>query len=319
MQVLRGVLKGVCEGQTKTCVVVDLLPYDGTLPLAVSRGVSDDDGDLPGISGGPGIPDGKRRKKEPFVKIDDMSCISILWAGTNKDEIDLRQQVRVFVRDRLTEDMKVGIRTGTSTLPDAAEVPHFRPLDSFIAITRAPTLDAARFEHTKPLADLTLPILQTVHDEFDGYFPDICREFTEIVAQHNVEFNPSGRAFNGMQGVTNDEDPKMSPADSVALVSGPNDPVTKEDVIAKFGLEHTVVLPGSSPDFEMIAVRDGLSDKIAPLLIVGSWGHVHKCTFCTLARRGVLHWAGGLRNLLRNPAHGHRSRRVQAQGSGRQG
>ena len=236
MQVLRGVLKGVCEGQTKTCVVVDLLPYDGTLPLAVSRGVSDDDGDLPGISGGPGIPDGKRRKKEPFVKIDDMSCISILWAGTNKDEIDLRQQVRVFVRDRLTEDMKVGIRTGTSTLPDAAEVPHFRPLDSFIAITRAPTLDAARFEHTKPLADLTLPILQTVHDEFDGYFPDICREFKEIVAQHNVEFNPSGGAFNGMQGVTNDEDPKMSPADSVALVSGPNDPVTKEDVIAKLAL-----------------------------------------------------------------------------------
>ena len=249
--------------------MVDLLPYDGTLPLALSRGVPDDDSDLPGISGGPGVPDAKRRKKESFAKIDHIGCISVLWAGANKDDF---KHVRAFIIDRLEEAMKVGIRTGTSTLPEAADVPPFRPLDSFTAITKAPVLDATSFKHTKPLADLTLPVLQSVHDEFEDTLPEIATSFEEIVARHNAEFNPSGRAFKDRPGMKDDKAPKMVPADLVALVSASDDPATKEDIIAKFGPDNTVVLPGSSSGFEMVAVRDGQSDEFAMLLVVGNWG-----------------------------------------------
>ena len=267
MQVLRGLLKGVREGRTRTAYVVDLMPYDGTLPLAVSRGVPDDDIDLPGITGHSGVPEAKRRKKDN-ARIDHIGCASVIWAGANRDEF---KQVRDFISDRLEEDLKVGIRTGNSNLPEAAEVPPVRTLESFSNSTKVPELDESKFKHTKPLADLTLPVLQSVHDEIEEMEREIQLEFEELVSSHNREFNPSGRAFKDRPGMTDDKDPETAPADSVALVSGPDDPATKDDLIAKFGPENTIVLPGSSSGFEMVAVRDGQSDKFAKLLVIGSW------------------------------------------------
>jgi len=314
MQVLRGLFKGMRDGRIRSAYVIDLLPYDGTLPLAVSRGIPDEEGDLTGIAGISGGPEAKRRKKAS-VKIDHIGCLSVLWAGANKDEC---KQVREFISDRVEEDLKIGIRTGNSSLPEASEVPPIRTLESFASATKAPELDESKFKHTKSLADSLLPVMQSVHDEMEEMEREIWAEFEAIVSEHNREFNPSGRAFRDRPGRDDDKDPEAAPADSVALVTGPDDPATKEDIIAKFGPDNAVVLPGSSSGFELAAVRDGQSDKFAMLPVFGSdvGRHLNKHTFCDLVRCRVLHWAGRLRHLLHKPPHGHWSRRVQAQGSG---
>ena len=263
MQVLRGLFKGMRDGRIRSAYVIDLMPYDGTLPLAVSRGIPEEEFDVTGISGISGAPEAKRRKKES-VKIENIGCLSLLWAGANKDEC---KQVREFIRDRLEEDMKVGIRTGCSSLPEASEVPPVRTLESFSTATQAPELDESKFKHTKPLADCTLPVLQSIHDEVEDMEREIRQEFESIVSLHNREFNPSGRAFKDRPGRDDDKDPETAPADSVALVTGPDDPTTKDAIIAKFGPDNTVVLPGSSSGFELVAVRDGQSDKFAMLLV----------------------------------------------------
>lgn len=57
------------------------MPYDGTLPLAVSRGIPDEESHPTGIEGISGAPELTRCRRKQLVKIDHIGCLSMLWAG----------------------------------------------------------------------------------------------------------------------------------------------------------------------------------------------------------------------------------------------
>ena len=214
-------LKNIQTSTHVHVIVVDLLPYDGTLPLACSTGlkVAPEEPEVTGVSG---VARKKRRIEDDFP-VSSVGCISVLWAGGDQHI----ETTKTFVKARIAQNLLMHLRTSTSALPAAANVPVIRSFDSFNSGV-APVLDESKFKHTKPLSDKSLPILQSVYDEFEEYDADVKNEFNIIVTQHNEIYNKSGKPYNNRKKDSNDDGQDISmDSDAVNLAGQAGIPQTK--------------------------------------------------------------------------------------------
>lgn len=209
-------------------LVVDLLPYDGTLALACATGLKvADSGDaeepaLPALPGVSGV-SRKKRRIEDEISVSSVGCISVLWAG-GEEHIRLTKN---HIHERITQSLLQSLRTGNSSLPAASEVPAVRSFDTFTTAV-LPVLDESRFKHTRPLSDKTLPILQSVYDEFEDTDSGVKAEFEEFVKLHNVEWNRSCKPFNNRKrGLDDTETKDLDAEGAVNLAGQPGIPQTK--------------------------------------------------------------------------------------------
>ena len=244
-QVIHSVLKGMHPSHQRNVILVDLLPYDGCLPLAAIEGINEDDGGVPGVGGVLGA----QKKKE--VTNEALGCISAVWAFQPPEKLVLK----TFIEGRIRGAIMQSLRSGGSKLRGADLVP---PVKAMETVTESAVLDESKFKYTKPLSDGTLPIRQTVLSAFDEADPGIQSKLDQLVQVHNTEHNPSGRPFKDNKRGADDTDDIKAEAEAVSLAGQADVPQTKALLLEKF--PGAPVLAGQA-EFEYIVVRDGGIEK----------------------------------------------------------
>jgi len=232
-------LRGMTHNTRDQMIVVDLTPYDGSLPMACLE-----------------------MNAAAIPTHPTLACVSTLWTGSAEEMKLVSKCVDQKIRDRI----KTLIHSNTLKLPG---MPDFTD-DTFTPTTKKPTLDESKFELTAPMSDGTLRFHQAVLDTWSGH-----REFTDLVAEHNKKFNPSGGSFKNKR-----EAPDAMHEDSDAITIDPGSgPKTKGDVQAlhKEGLH---VIPGSDATWEQLIAKtgelylSGLSDTVVTSATnLGGFGH----------------------------------------------
>jgi hypothetical protein len=260
-QVLRSLLKGVPTlGRAQSLAILDVSPYDGTLPMMLASGLDAEDADLPGVPGVPGVPAAVRRPPAAMAKPKAAACISMLWAGGEASMED-NTKTKIFVAERVREKLLVDMRAGRSTLPGAEHIPPGRSIESFMAGPKA-VLDDQHFHYTKPLADGSLPILQSLYDKFSLYEHAVYAQFEALAATHNALVNESGRAFKDGKRARDEEGEDPADAgEALPLKPAADDPESKAALLELFPND-VVVLPGPNASFELAVVRDGRPIKV---------------------------------------------------------
>ena len=232
-------LRGMTHNSRDQMVVVDLTPFDGTLPVACLE------------MNAAAIP------SQPTL-----ACVSTMWTGSAEEMKFVHRCVDKKIRDRAT----ALIVSNTLKLPGMPDLTS----DFSGPTTKKPTLDESKFELTAPMSDGTLRFHQAVLDLWSGN-----REFTDLVAEHNKKFNPSGGSFK-----TKREAPDAKHEDSDAITIDPGSgPKTKGDVQA-LHTEGLTVIPGSDASWEMLIAKtgelylSGLSDTVVTSSTnLGGFGH----------------------------------------------
>ena len=145
--------KGLELTSGHSAVVVDLLPYDGSLQRCIL--------DLENSS-------------------PKLVCSSIVWAGVVNDRAIIQNFLYKEVRNHLYQASK----DGKVTIPGLGDVPL-----QVGSVTR-PTFSEDDFKLTRPEPDHSLPLRQAVYDEW-GDNVEFKAAFRALLASHNVKFNPT--------------------------------------------------------------------------------------------------------------------------------
>ena len=298
-QVLRSLLKNVVTNATNSVAVIDLIPYDASLPLMCLSGLGEvgpDDSEDQGVTGLTGVTgvSGVRgsRPDVPFVK--HFACFSVLCFGKEED----RAETKTFIQKRVVEAARLAVRCGRSMLPGAEDIPAVRSLQSFTAQPgTCQQLDESKFKHTKPLADFTLPVLQKSYDEFEDADQHLKASFAELIDKHDKEFNPSGRPWKDHTRPRGEDDSTEVEGEAVTLTGQPDVPQTKALLMETY--PDAQILPGATSDFEYICVKGGelfvhgLKDSVVPTTthLIGSGPGVYDLAKkAATTREGDKYW-----------------------------
>ena len=241
MQVIFYLLKGIDPNCQRHVVFVDLLPYDGCLPLAVIEGSRGP----PGILGVGGV-QGYLTKE---VSNGTLGCISVAWTSNQPE----REAIKALVEQVVKENILRSLRLGGSNLRGASSVPPMKP-QVFVVTQQPLALDETKFTYTKPLSDGTLPLKQTVLSSFASAPDSVQHQLQELVEAHNREFNQSGRPFKDNKRGADDTDEIQEEATAASLEGQAGVPQTMELLLQMF--PHAEVVPGP-PKLDIILVRNG--------------------------------------------------------------
>ena len=130
-QVLQALWKGLKVDQNYYAAIVDLIPYDASLPRALIELKNMNTTDMP-----------------------QMSCGSIMWSGVPEDKTLIRKFLFREVRDVIYKHVK----DGKYRIASLADIPQ----ESDVAQESKPTFREDNFKLTHPMEDDTLPILHSV-------------------------------------------------------------------------------------------------------------------------------------------------------------
>lgn len=191
-EVLTGVLRGLTHNSRDQMVVVDLTPFDASLPIACLE-----------------------LNASAIATYPTISCVSALWFG----KPDVRKHIAKFVNQKAHDRTAMLIRGNTLKLPG---LPDFTQ-ELSLPTVKKPTLDESKFELTAPMSDGTLRFHQAILDVWGGN-----REFKEMVEEHNKKFNPSGASFKAKREA---ENAVHEESETVTIDPG-SGPKTKGDVQA---------------------------------------------------------------------------------------
>jgi hypothetical protein len=185
-------LRGMSHSSRDQLLVVDLTPYDATLPVACVE-----------------------LNAAATATHPTLACVSALWTGKPDENKFINKHLKRKIIDR-TASL---IRENTLKLPG---LPDFTA-DITVSTGKKPTLDETKFELTAPMSDGTLRFHQAVLDVWGEN-----REFKEVAAEHNKKFNPSGASFKAKREAP---DSKHEDDEAVTIDPG-SGPKTKDDVKA---------------------------------------------------------------------------------------
>jgi len=145
--VLQGLWKGLKVDSKSFAAIVDMLPYDHTLPRAIIE-----------------------FKTMNMADVPQMCCGNMLWVGAPEDKALIRQILFREVRDVIYKAVKEG-RCRIATLADI-------PQESEVPQESKPTFREDNFKLTHPMEDDTLPVLQSVQQSclhmIMGLNEDVC-------------------------------------------------------------------------------------------------------------------------------------------------
>ena len=206
-EVLTRLWDGLHVGRAHTALVVDLAPYDGSLQRMMVDLASDNSNNLP-----------------------DMRAAAICWTGPTEE------------RSRITSFLHRDIRTHVYNLSDQQKynVPGLAALPSATENPLKPTYKEKDYVLTHPESDDSLPLCQTLFDEW-AEIGEYRNAFTELVREHNSQFNPTGKVFKANKRAATDDAQTSLESRAVVLQVSQE---TKDSVMHK-GNVHEVV--GSDP------------------------------------------------------------------------
>ena len=222
-KVLARLFEGVHIGR-QGCMIVDLVPYDGTVGEAVVE--------LRSEEGSPST----------------MGCMSAIWAGSTDDKASIATYVTKFTKQALFQ----AVTSLDAGVPGATNIGPERDLSFFGSLK--PLLDDAKFNNTRPMTDGTLRLLQSVHIQW-GDDQHYKTQFDTLANSHNSKFNPGGVPFKTSNKRTADEMGSSDDSKAVSLAGVPGVPITKDLVLEAH--PDIVQIIGSSPSFELLVSKDG--------------------------------------------------------------
>lgn len=163
--------------------------------------------------------------------LPDMRCASIVWAGLASEE-----------RTRVAGFLHRDIRTHVYNLSDQQkyQVPGLANLPTPTEDPTKPTYKDEDYLLTHPEADESLPLRQTVFDEWSDN-TEYRAAFHELVCEHDAKFNPSGKVFKSSKRAAPEDEQTSMESRAVVL---PVSQASKESVMQK-GNVHEVI--GSDP------------------------------------------------------------------------
>jgi hypothetical protein len=129
-QVLQALFKGVDFTKHHKCAIIDLVPYDATLPQAVMELQCSENNELP-----------------------SMSVCSILWTGNADDRRKLQEWIYTEIRNTLY----LMVTKHRIKLPGLVQEPMANAADEM-----RPTYKEEDYTYTKPQENNLLPLLQSV-------------------------------------------------------------------------------------------------------------------------------------------------------------
>ena len=211
--------------------IVDLLPYDGSLPRAVMEVARHQTG------------------------LPIMRCGSIVWTGPIPNRSAFESFLSTDARNhmyQLSKDSHYNV-PGMGILPEV-------PVEG-----QKPTFREEHFKITKPQSDLTLPVRQSILDEWEAEDQERVEYRTalrQLIQEHNKEWNPSGVPWKVKRPMEEDSQSRAE-ADAVTL---PAASVTKESLLAEEGADVFTAL-GAEPFYELVVSKGrlfvlGLSDGV---------------------------------------------------------
>ena len=156
-----------------------------------------------------------------------MRGAAICWAGVTSEERStisafLHRDIRTHIYN-LSEQQKYLV-PGLAALPSAAEEP------------AKPTYKEQDYSLTHPEADDSLPLRQTLFDEWAGN-SEYRISFNDLVRQHNAQFNPTGKVFKASKRTATEDEQTSMESRAVVL---PVSQGSKESLMQK-GNVHEVV------------------------------------------------------------------------------
>lgn len=201
--------------------IIDVVPYDGSLPRAVMEAARHQLG------------------------LPVMRCGSIVWTGTLPNRSIIESFLSTDTRNhmyQLSKDSKYNV-PGMGNLPST-------PVDE----GQQPTLREEHYKLTKPQNDLTLPLRQSVLDEWEAEERvEYRNSVRQLVQEHDKEWNPSGVPWKLKRPLEEDSQSNVE----AAAVTLPGASETKESLLAEEGAEvHTVM--GAEPFYELVASKGRL-------------------------------------------------------------
>ena len=264
---IRACFKGTDLSRSDLVMLVDLCPYDACLPKTALNLAA-------GHNRGQGIP--------------VMACSSLSWAQATGVPQCIARGV-AFLHKSLRMHLLSMVKTKAIVLPSVPP----GVLAAAAAAGPRPTYEEAEFKVTMPRQDGTLPIRQTVHDEWVDQ--DFAEPFRALVMAHNAEWNTSGVPFKASpESQKRVAEPTAESLEASTAVSLPPVEGGKEKIAADNpGAVHSVL--GFDSGFELIytgkkelymhALRDVVVSSDQALCCMGGGEYVTQAA-------GVAHMAG---------------------------
>lgn len=221
---IRACFKGTGLSRSDLVMLADLCPYDATLPKTALNLVA-------AHNQGQGIP--------------VLACSSLSWTqATGVPQANARGIA--FLHKNLRMHLLGMVRSKAISLPSLPP----GIMATVAAPGPRPTYDEAEFKVTMPRQDGTLPIRQTVHDEWADQ--DFAEQFHVLVMAHNAEWNASGVPFKATpESQKRVAEPTAESLEASTAVSLPPVEGGKEKIVADNpGAVHCVL--GFDSGFELI-------------------------------------------------------------------
>ena len=207
--VAHSVWTGMGTNSKHIAVWLDLLPYDGHLPMScISRS---------GVQ----------------VTVSPTEfCASFVWANPAADNKAIENFIEKLVMSHLKTQCtsKAYCITGAPDLAGAAS--------GVAAGSRtSPTYNEGTFKLTKPMADRTLPVRKSLIDKWlaPGVPSSLKDEFRAVVTKHDSEFNASGIAWVGDQDTKRKATDELAGANATTLAPHDGCPKNRAEIQTKYG------------------------------------------------------------------------------------
>ena len=207
--VAQSVWTGMGTNSKHIAVWLDLLPYDGHLPMScISRS---------GVQ---------------VTLLPTEFCASFVWANPSADNKAIENFIDKLVMSHLKTQCtsKAFCITGAPDLAGAAS--------GVAAGSRtSPTYNEGTFKLTKPMADRTLPVRKSLIDKWlaPGVPSSLKDEFRAIVTKHDSEFNASGIAWVGDQDTKRKATDELAGANATTLAPHDGCPKNRAEIQTKYG------------------------------------------------------------------------------------
>ena len=221
--------KGMGLTGKAAAVWIDIMPYDGSLPIAVMSRSS-----VLGVS-------------QPREMVG-----SLYWLGDSGRKLAISKYIEKLVLNT----MKVKCMSKEYLIDGA---PDISAASAPAATTRrvAPTYDEATFKISKPMADKSLPLRKSWVDKWTGTdVPENFRDlFKAAAVTHNAKYNKNGVPYAGeVMKRKAEEQPKE--ANAVMLKPEADDPTTIEQVEEAHGAVKSKAME-ANPLSKLLCADDG--------------------------------------------------------------